>query len=263
MVDRNEAFVREVDEELRREQLQKLWEKYGVLVVALVGLLLAGIGGYSYMKSSRIQASEAAGARFQAATRLVADGKTDDALKALGAIATGSSKGYQTLAGLQLAGLQAKADKIADAVAAYDAVAKDQTNDPIFRDFAALQAAMLRVDAADWTEMENRLTPLMSEASAWRALARETLGLAAYKAGKSDEARKLFEQALSDRATPPSASERAQLMLSLLTDSEAAKSAATVPTPAATPVKGDAGKAGAQDKSGAPVNQKAPPPQKK
>ena len=75
---------------------------------------------------------------------------------------------------------------------------------------------------------------------------RETLGLAAYRVGKTDEARKLFEQMLSDRMTPPAVSERALLMLALLTDAEAAKAAATAPTK-------DAAKDAAGQSKAAPV----------
>ena len=155
---------------------------------------------------------------------------------------------------MQLAGAQVKAGKPEAALPIYEVLAKDTSLDPLMRDYATLQAAMLRLDAADWTEMQNRLTPLMGDSSAWRAMARETLGLAAYKAGNADEARKLFEQVLGDRMTPPSVSERALLMLALLTDAEVAKAAATPAKP------GDAVKAGEPVKSGA--GKQTTPPKK-
>lgn len=233
MVDRTDTFLREVDEELRREQLQKLWERYGMLVVGAAVLLLAAVGGYKWWESRRIAANEAAGARFEAASKLIADGKTEDGLKELGAIAQSGSAGYRTLARLQAAGASVKDGKSAQAIADLDALAKDAGIDPTFRDLAALQAAMLRVDGADWTEMENRLTPLMGEKAPWRSLAREALGLAAYKAGKLAEARKLFEEIVGDPSKPPTVGERAMLMLALLTDAEGS----SAPAPAGVPVK--------------------------
>jgi hypothetical protein len=79
--------------------------------------------------------------------------------------------------------------------------------------------------------MKNRLTPLLVDAQPWHAEAREVLGIAALKAGKSDEATKLFEQLLGDRATTSGASRRAQEMLAVLTDRAAAKSGAAATTP--------------------------------
>ena len=225
MVDRNEAFVREVDEDLRRDQIQQLLQRYGVLIAAGALLLLAGISGYKYWEHHRQAQSEAAGARFSAAAELANAGKADVALKQFEDLTKSSAGGYPALARMQLAAARIKAGKPEEALPLYELLAKDTAVDAVMRDFAALQAAMLRLDVADWTEMTNRLTPLMSDSSAWRAMARETLGLAAYKAGQTGEARKLFEQMLSDRLTPPSVSERAFLMLSLLTDAEAAKAA--------------------------------------
>ena len=93
---------------------------------------------------------------------------------------------------------------------------------------------MLRLDSASWTEMQNRLNDLAAESNAWRFSARELLGLAAQKAGKTEEARTQFQRLLSDRNTPPSIGERARVMLAMLTEAElasAAPAAASVPAP--------------------------------
>ncbi len=233
MVDRSETFVREVDEELRRDQLQQLWDKYGLYAVAAVVLLFAGVGAYKYMESRKVAAVEANGARYEAASKLIADGKPDDALKEFSAIAKDGTPGYQALGGLRVAGAHAKAGRMAEALTAFEVLGKDGRADPILRDFASLQAAMLRLDTADWTEMENRLTPLMGEKSPWRAQAREILGTAAFKAGKLDEARKAFDQLLGDRTAPQGLVQRIQQMLAILTDMEAAKAAPAVEAPKA------------------------------
>ena len=74
----------------------------------------------------------------------------------------------------------------------------------MLREFARLQAAGLRVGEADFTEIENRLTPLMADESPWRYSARELLGLAAFKAGKTTEARTILTPLFVDQATPQS-----------------------------------------------------------
>jgi hypothetical protein len=229
MADGTDTFIREVQDELRREQLTRIWERYGTYIIAAVVLLVAAVAGYKYLEYYRISAAEAAGASYRAALALDAQGKADEAQKALEAIAGKSSSGYAALAGMRLAAAAAKAGKTAEAVAAYDAVAKGSAGDELLRDHAALQAAMLRLDQADWTEMQNRLNDLTNDRNAWRFSARELLGLAAYKAGRTDEARKTFEQLLGDQGTPPSMIERTQLMLNVLTEADIAKSTSTAP----------------------------------
>lgn len=217
----NTDIIREVDEELRREQLEKLWKKHGgtMLVVALI--IVVGVGGYQLWQYWRQQQAEREGARFVAAMELQQAGKTDEAEKALTAILGDGSAAYRTLAGLRLAALLASTGKAADAVAAYDAVAKDASTDRHLRSFAALQAATIRVDTADWTEMQNRLNELVKDDSAWRYSARELLGLAAYKAGNLEEAEKQYQSLMGERSVPNGVLKRAQMMLEVILSASA------------------------------------------
>ena len=124
--------------------------------------------------------------------------------------------GYQVLARFQLAAAEAKAGKIDDAVAAYDALASDASVDRILQGVAVLQAAGLRLDRVDFAEMERRLKPLVDSNSAWRYSARELLGLSAYKQNDMREAERQFSTLLGDQGTPQSLRERADMMLALI-----------------------------------------------
>ena len=229
MVDRNDSFLREVDEDLRRDQFLKLWQDYGVYFIVLLVFVLLGLGAYKWRESRGLQHEEQTGVRFEHAMQHATQGKADEATRAFSEIAKEGPAGYRALARLRLASEDVKAGKIAEALAAYEGLAADTGADEVLRDFAALQAAVLRLDQADWTEMKNRLTPLAEEKRPWRAPAREILGLAAYKAGKTEEATKLFEQVLSDRSSTAGLSRRAQELLAVLTDAAAAKGAAPLP----------------------------------
>jgi hypothetical protein len=222
MIERNDSLLREVDEELRREQIAKLWDKYGVYALIGAAIIVLAVGGFKYWEARQLQAREAAGARFLTAIKDLAESKANDAQTVLESISKSGPAGYAILARLRLAAADAKAGKLADAVAAYDAIANQGDVDPMLADFARFQAAMLRLDTADWTELQNRLNGL-TERSAWRYSAREALGLAALRAGKTEEARQLFEQILADRATPPSIAERARTVMAMLTEAELTK----------------------------------------
>src|SRR5262249_1728092 len=148
------------DEELRRERLLKLWEQYGTYVIAAVVVLLAGIGVYKFVENRRAQAAEAAGARLALAGRETAEHKQAAAHKTLEGGAAAAPNADATLARLRLAAALREAGNTKEAISAYEAVAKEGGIDPLLADYALLQAAMLRLDGADWTEMENRLTGL-------------------------------------------------------------------------------------------------------
>jgi hypothetical protein len=244
MMDQRDSLAREIDEELRREQLLKLWEKYGTYIIAAAVLIIAGIGGVKYYEYRRAAAAEAAGLRFMAAAKEAAQDKKAEAQKALEAVAADAPAGYSTLARLRLAAADREAGRSAQAEAAYEAIAKERGVDPLLADYARLQAAMLRLDSADWTEMQNRLNDLSADGNAWRFSARELLGLAAQKAGKTEEARTQYQRLLGDRNTPPSIGERVRVMLAMLTEAELTHAAPAAGTPAPkTPAVDDKAKA--------------------
>jgi hypothetical protein len=250
MVDQRDSLAREIDEELRREQLLKLWERYGVHLIAGAALIIAGIGGYKYYEHRRALAAEAAGASLVMATREAAQNKKAEAQKALEGIATNAPAGYAVIARLRLAAAERDAGKTSEAAAAFEAIAKESSVDPLLTDYAQLQAAMLRLDSASWTDMQNRLNGLAADGNAWRFSARELLGLAAQKAGKTDEARTEFTRLLGDRGTPPSIAERARIMLAMLTEAELAgvPKPEAAPAPKAAPAGEDKAKAKPADK---------------
>jgi hypothetical protein len=230
MIDQRDSLAREVDEELRREQLLKLWEKYGTYVVAAIALIVVGVGGVKYYQYRTTVAAEAAGARLAAATRRPASESSAEAQNILQEIGSAGPAGYATLARFRLAAADREAGKLAEAAATYEAIANGGAGDRLLADYARLQAASLKLDTAGFTDMQNRLNDLATDGNPWRASARELLGLAALKAGKTEDARQQFQRLLSDRDTPPSISERARIMMAMLTEAEL-----SAPAPAAEP----------------------------
>jgi len=225
MADQHDTLLRQVEEELRRERLEQFWQRYGIFVIAAAVLIVVGVAGYKWWEARSIAAAEEAGLRYEAAVLLASSGKADEAKAALAKIAAEGPEGYAQLARLKLAGEAAKAGKREEATTAYEALAEDGSADPLLRDYARLQAAALRLDTADWTEMKNRLNPLIGDENAWRYSARELLGLAAYRAGRFDEARGALSALATDPKAPPAMRERANNIMSLVVAGELARNA--------------------------------------
>jgi hypothetical protein len=235
MADDRDPILRELESEVRREQLAKLWDRYGIYALAVAVLIIVGVGGYKWWEARTLAAAAEAGARYQAAMQLAEQGKDAEARQAFESMVRDAPSGYATLARLQLAGEAASAGRTDDAIAAYEGIAADGSVDELLRQYAQLQIAMLKVDTADFTEMQNRLTPLMSEGNAWRHNARELLGLSAFRAGRLEEARQIFLELAADQKTPPSVRERAGLIMGLITSAEAQKTAAAAQPASGTP----------------------------
>ena len=89
----NESFYREVDEQLRREQLQTTWQRYGIWIIAGVILLLAALAGFIYWQNQQQKKAEQQAEQVSALFEDLQAGKTKGAEAKLDAIAKEGSPG--------------------------------------------------------------------------------------------------------------------------------------------------------------------------
>jgi hypothetical protein len=208
-------IFQEVDEEVRRERLKKLWQRYGNLIIAACVLIVAGVGawrGYQYWQTKK--AGET-GIAYEQAMSLSQSGKHEQADAAFAKIADSGTAGYRLLARLREAAELAQTDKKA-AVNSYDARAADKGAGQVIDDLAAVRAGLLLVDTASYPDMRARLEPLTASDRTFRHTARELLALSAWKAGDIASARKWTDLILTDAATPPGTRSRAQILSELI-----------------------------------------------
>jgi hypothetical protein len=205
----------EVDEEVRRDQLKKLWDRYGIFLIALAVLIVAGMAawrGYEYWQGKK---TAAAGTAFEAALSLSESGKHVEAEAAFAKIAAEAPAGYHMLARLQAAAELAQV-KPADAVKAYDELAADTSLTATMQELAGLRAAMLLVDTAPLTEMTRRLQPLAEPGRTFRHSARELLALSAWHNRDFTAARRYIDMIATDAESPPGARARAEMLSALI-----------------------------------------------
>ena len=259
MTDSNDSFLREIEQEISQERYKQLWDRYGLYALGAVALLVVGILGFQYHKRSSEVAAETAGAEYAAAQQKGSGEKASIGAKVAAAnafkdLAEDGPVGYASLAQLQLAGARMETGKMDEALKLFEDLSKKSGVDPLLKEFASLQAATLRIGDADFTEMQNRLTPLATEKSAWRHSALQLLGIAASKAGKNDVARPYFERLLADPEAPPSVRQRASLFMTQIAvaddvESESGKDK----EPAASSAKTGGGTVDKASGSGEPV----------
>jgi hypothetical protein len=222
MADDQDSLLREVEEELRRDRMQKLWDRYNAVILGTAALVVLAVGGYKLLENRRISAAEAAGAEFAAAENFSGDKKKDQAEKAFAAIADTGPAGYSSLAKFHIAGAQVKDGKTAEAIATYESLARQPGADDLLKSFAQLQAASLRLSDADYAEIQNRLTPLAQDDAPFSKSARELLGIAAYRAKKYDEARKYLEPLLIDPNATDAIQDRVKVVMADIAAAEVA-----------------------------------------
>jgi hypothetical protein len=174
----------EVDEELRREQLKKIWEKYSLLIIGAAFLIVAGVGGWRGYEYLETQKAVKASAAFEAASTLADQNKHAEAEAAFSTLATDAPRGYRSMARLR---------------AAAEAVSRDP-----------------KAAAKMYDDMAKRLDAATQAGGVYRHTARELLALAAWRAKNIAETRKWLDQIAEDSETPGSLRNRAEALQALL-----------------------------------------------
>ena len=205
----------EVDEEVRREQLKKLWDRYSIYLIALAVLIVAGIAGwrgYEYWVAKR---AAAAGAAFEAAITLNEQAKYAEAEAAFAKVAADAPEGYRVLARMRAAGALAQI-KPADAIKAYDELAADTSLGTTWQDLAAVRAGMLLVDTASLADMRRRLESLAEPTRSFRHTARELLALSAWRNHDLAAAKRYLDMIATDAESPIGTRARADVLSGLI-----------------------------------------------
>jgi len=205
----------EVDEEVRRERLKKLWDEYSIYIIAGALLIIAAVGGwrgYQYLEAKK--AAEA-GSAFDKAVELSEQNKHAEAEAAFNDLAAKAPSGYRVLARLRAAAEVASRDPQA-AAKLYDGIAADRSVGATERDLARVRAAGLLLETASYPSMLQRLEPATAPEATFRHTARELLALSAWRANDTAAARQWLDLIANDGETPPSLRSRAEALQGLL-----------------------------------------------
>lgn len=208
----NEAFFREVDEELRRSQLQKLAQRYAMAAAAAVVLILAAIGGYFWWDQHRqAKAAEQAKVLTDAFTGISA-GDTKTANPKLDQLIKDGNPGYKSAARLAKAYVALQANNDTAAIAAYKQVSDDKDAATAFKEVALIRRTALEYDTLQPQVVIDRMKPLAVAGAPWFGSAGEMLAIAYMRQGKPELAAPIFAAMAKDTRVPDSVRARALQM---------------------------------------------------
>jgi hypothetical protein len=208
-------IFREIEDELRRDNLSKLWQRFGKYIIAVMVLALLAAGGVAAWLSHQQALRQAEGTRYSNALLLLRTGKEAEARKAFGELAQ-QGGGYGALAAFEHAALLAKSGDAKAAVAAYDRLAEDSNIGPDLRRLAVLLSVMLGLPTGDPHAAIARLKPLTATGDPWRFSALDLTAAAELKAGDRGGARNIYQKLADDPTAPQGLRARAAEMAAAL-----------------------------------------------
>jgi hypothetical protein len=233
-----ETFLREVDEELRREQINNFIKRYGWLIAAVLVLAVAGLGGWIWWQGHQQDAAAKEGETLTAALDSLESGNRNAAAPKLAELQNSDVPGYRAAALFAQANSQTAAGNAPAAIATLRGIAANQDFDEAYRQAALVRQTQLEYDSLPPQQVVQRLRPLARPGSAWLGSAGEMLGVAYLKLHRPDLAGPVFAAIARDHNAPDSIRTRAGQMAGSLgidaTDQPAAPAAGAPAPPAGT-----------------------------
>ncbi len=209
-------IFQEVDEELRHDKWLQLWKQYQNHIIGLAVLIVVATAAVTYWRYYDQQQREAEGLRYTLALDDARAGKPAEAADALNALAGSAHAGRAIVARFEAAALKARAGDQAAAIAAYDAIAKDGSVAPIYRDLATVLWGMHALDTIDPQVVIERLAPVTAPENPWHATAIELTAIVHLKSGDRAAAKADYQKIADDLTAPRGVRARAAQMVAAL-----------------------------------------------
>ncbi len=213
-------FIREIEEDIRRERLEKLWNRYGAYIIAIGVLAVVFAGGWTGWQHYRSHQISEDSVLYAKAASVQRAGHPAAAAAAFAKIAAEGHGGYRVLAALRAAGAYLAAGDRKAAIATYNRLSRDSSTAPRYRDLARYLSVLNRANSGKPKALEAELRPLLQLGDPWRYSARELMAVLELRAGDKKAAANDFGALANDPETPVGIRERAAIMHAALTEAK-------------------------------------------
>jgi hypothetical protein len=205
----NETFLREVDENLRRDQLRDFFRENLKWIIAGVLLFLATCGAVIWWQQHKVERSSAQVEELSDIYRDISTGDTTKAPQQLSELSDSGSKAIRASAEFTAAAVAIQDGDSKTALAKYRDIAGDSSLPQSYRDAALIRQTALEFDQIKPDEVISRLQPLAKPGQPWFGTAGEMTALAMIKQGKNADAGRLFAAIAKDKNAPETLRQRA------------------------------------------------------
>ena len=216
--DYTDAFINEVGEEVKNDNFKELWNRYGLLIIAIVAVAVCGAVSFERIKSWRLQHNQ-----MTTETYMDAAHKQDNPeamIAALQKINQSDHGIYGDFARLQIANVLFEQQKDEEAMAMLEALTKDPQVNTEVRQIALVKYATYKVDVMSKQELTKLLQPVLEANNSWTPLANDLLAMAAIREGDLQTAREIYTKLLTVKDLPDSFKSKIQEMMSSLNTEE-------------------------------------------
>lgn len=207
--DNSETFLREVDENLRRDRVRDFGKTYGTWIAIVVVLFLAAIGGWLYWQHRQQQQAALQSEELNQVFSDIAAQKMQTVRPRLETLAGSDNPMVRGAALLTFAAVALESNDRPAAIAKYRQAMADEGIPRPYRDAATIRATALEFDSMQPQAIVARLKPLAVPGQPWFGSAGEMTAMALVRQGQNAQAGRLFAAIAADRQVPESLRSRA------------------------------------------------------
>tara|TARA_B100000459_G_scaffold37584_1_gene18391 strand:- start:103 stop:735 length:633 start_codon:yes stop_codon:yes gene_type:complete len=208
----SEPLEDEVNEELRRQQLKSIWDRFGVYIIGFAVLIILSVGGNEIINHLNNRVSQRESNAFDNALNLIEKGNDSAGLDQLIKLTEGKT-GYKGLALFRLSSESLTNGNYQEAVDYLKKASLDKTLTNNLRVFAKIKAGLILVDNGSFSEVDVLLKEVIESGGPFSFHAKEILALALIKNGRDLEAQEIFQEIANDASAPPVLARRAEIFL--------------------------------------------------
>ena len=208
----SEPLEDEVNEELRRQQLKSIWDRFGVYIIGFAVLIILSVGGNEIINHLNNRVSQRESKAFDNALNLIEKGNDSAGLDQLIKLTEGKT-GYKGLALFRLSSESLTNGNYQEAVDYLKKASLDKTLTNNLRVFAKIKAGLILVDNGSFSEVDVLLKEVIESGGPFSFHAKEILALALIKNGRDLEAQEIFQEIANDASAPPVLARRAEIFL--------------------------------------------------
>lgn len=210
-----DAFIEEVNEDLKNDQLKQIWDKYGLHIIIIIAAILVAAVSFESIKAWRIRHHQENSNVYAYAASLSEQGKIEESNNVLKTIAENNSGIYADAARMQLAKNYAESGKTEEAKKVLEEITEDGGANPQVKNVAIIKLAAMQVETVSYDDLSKMLEPVLQNKN-WSGMGKSLLALSALHEKDYDKARRLYGEIAADAGAPDSLKAEAQDMIAIL-----------------------------------------------
>ena len=211
-----DAFIQEVDEDVKNDSWKVFWDKYGLFVIAILVIAVSAAVSFDRLQAWRTALSQRKTETYMLAAQT--GNNSDETITELQKISQDNQGLFSDFAKLQIANVLLSQGKEDEALASLEKLAAEKQVNTEVKHIALIKLATYRVDTLSKEEFAKLLQPLLDENTSWTPMAQDLLAMSAIQNGDIDTAKEIYTNLLKIKDLPETFRNKIQDMLSSISD---------------------------------------------